>query len=565
MSANILVIDDEESLRFTFETFLTEDSYEVTTAENYDQALASLEKGKFDLVVCDILMGGKTGIDLLREITKRKLPCMVVMVTGFPNVETAAEAVRLGAFDYLPKPVTQEALLRVAKMALRHLRLQEEKKSYQANLEAIFRSVRDAIITVDQNLTILAGNTAAAENFGIVPSMIGKKFAALCRGCSGKCLEALRTTLEKKSAVELDRLECCHPNYPQQVVTINTSPLLDNHGEFTGAVLVIRDETRLHVLERDLRERTQFHHIIGSSHRMQEIYGLLEKLADATTTTLIIGESGTGKELIVDALHSQGKRRHGPLIKVNCAGLSENLLESELFGHVKGAFTGAIKDKAGRFLMAKGGTIFLDEIGDISPKMQTRLLRVLQEKVIERVGDTRPIKVDIRVVAATNQDLVNKIKNGEFREDLFYRLKVVTVKLPPLRDRRPDIPLLVKHFIDRFNRKLNRQIRGISAEVRSFFMTYHWPGNVRELEHILEHAFILCPHTTIAMEHLPPDLQGNVIVEVSPPSFATGNNVQAIRQALETTDWNKAKAARLLGMSRRTIYRKIDEYQIVKD
>ncbi len=565
MSANILVIDDEESLRFTFETFLTEDGYDVTTAENYDQALASLEEGKFDLVFSDILLGGKTGIDLLREITKRKLPCAVVMVTGFPNVETAAEAVRLGAFDYLPKPVTQEALLRVARMALRYLQLQKEKKAYQANLEAVFRSVRDAIITVDQELTVLAGNASATAICGFAPSMVGQKFSALCRGCSRKCLEALRATLEKKSAVELDRFECCHPDRPQQVVTINTSPLLDSHGEFTGAVLVVRDETRLHVLERDLRERTRFHHIIGSSHRMQEVYGLLEKLADVPTTTLIIGESGTGKELVVDALHSQGERRHGPLIKVNCAGLSENLLESELFGHVRGAFTGAIKDKAGRFLMASGGTIFLDEIGDISPKMQTRLLRVLQEKVIERVGDTRPIKVDIRVVAATNQDLVNKVKNGEFREDLFYRLKVVTVELPPLRERSPDIPLLVKHFIDRFNRRLNRQISGISEEVRSFFMIYHWPGNVRELEHILEHAFILCPHTVIAMEHLPPDLRRNVIAEVSPPSFATDNDVQAIRQALETTDWNKAKAARLLGMSRRTIYRKINEYQITKD
>lgn len=564
MSANILVIDDEESLRFTFETFLTEDGYEVTTAENYDQALARLDEGKFDLVFSDILLGGKTGIDLLREVTERGLPCAVVMVTGAPNAETAADAVRLGAFDYLPKPVTQEALLRVAKMALRYLQLQKEKKAYQANLEAVFRSVRDAIVTVDQQLTVLAGNAAAAEICGFVPAMVGQKFEMFCRSCSGKCLEALSATLEKKTAVEFDRFECCHPDRPQQVVTINTSPLLDSRGEFTGAVLVVRDETRLHALEKDLKERTRFHHLVGSSHRMQQVYGLLEKLADVSTTTLIIGESGTGKELVVDALHSQGERRHGPLVKVNCAGLSENLLESELFGHVKGAFTGAIKDKAGRFLMASGGTIFLDEIGDISPKMQTRLLRVLQEKVIERVGDTRPIKVDIRVVAATNQDLVNKIKNGDFREDLFYRLKVVTVELPPLRERRPDIPLLVTHFIDRFNRKLNRSISGISEEVRRLFMSYHWPGNVRELEHVLEHAIILCPHAVLSVEHLPPDLLENAGAQTA-PSLDTGNDVQAIRQALEATDWNKAKAARLLGMSRRTIYRKINEYQIARD
>ncbi len=468
MSATILVVDDEESIRFTFKTFLDEKGYQVSVAENYDQAMTLLTAHDFDLVFCDILLAGKTGIDFLTEVSALKLHCAVVMVTGFPTVETAAEAVRLGAFDYLAKPVTQTALLRIAETALRYQRLEQEKATYQTTLEAVFRSVRDAIITVDQQMTILAGNAAAAKICGFLPQMVGQTFNGLCQGCSGKCREALSATLDKKNCVEHEQFECDHQDRPQQVVSINTSPLLGCHGEFTGAILVIRDETRLRSLERDLRERTMFHHIIGSSHRMQVVYSLLEKLADVPTTTLVVGESGTGKELVVDALHFQGERRHGPLVKVNCAGLSENLLESELFGHVKGAFTGALKDKSGRFIMANGGTIFLDEIGDISPKMQTRLLRVLQEKVVERVGDARPIKVDVRVVAATNQNLAEKVKNGEFREDLFYRLKVVTVELPPLRERHTDILQLTEYFIDKFNRKLNRQIRGISESVRKF-------------------------------------------------------------------------------------------------
>ncbi len=563
MNERILVIDDEESIRFTFESFLLEEGYEVATAADYDQALEQIGEGGFDLVFADILLGGRSGIDLLRELRERQIDAPVVMVTGFPNIETASEAVRLGAFDYLSKPVTQEALLRVARMALEFRRLSEEKASTQANLEAIFRSVRDGIVTVDREMGLLSCNESAGRLCGLGSDAVGQSFRQLAGGCSGRCLEALEATLAGEKRVERPRFECGgRGGRVPKVLSLCASPLRDGRGTTSGAVLVIRDETRLDELERDLRERSTFHRIIGHSQRMQEIYSLLEKLADVPTTVLVTGESGTGKELVAEALHHMGRRSGKPLVKVNCAALSENLLESELFGHVKGAFTGATHDKAGRFQVASGGTIFLDEIGDISPGLQVRLLRVLQEKTVERVGSATSIPVDVRVVAATNRDLAARVRRGEFREDLFYRLKVVRVELPPLKERRADIPLLVDHFLEKFNRKLHRQVTGVSEEVRRFFMAYPWPGNIRELENTLEHAFILSTGGVISREHLPADLAGTLPALGASSGDNEAREIEAIRHALGQAGGNKAKAARLLGVSRRTIYRKIETYRI---
>ncbi len=562
MTPKILIIDDEESIRFTFSSFLADEGYLTDTASNYSEALTKIAAGDIDLIFSDILLGGDSGIDILREIRQNGLECPVIMITGFPGVETAREAVRLGAFDYLSKPVNQETLLRTAQVALKYKTVNDEKKRYQADLEAIFRSVGDGIATVDKELKVLQLNSAFERICGMSSETLGKDFRSLMLGCQGKCLQALEQTLSGNTSQALSRFECHHPGRSSQVVSVTTAPLKSQQGESYGAVLVIRDETRLHALERDLKERTSFHNMVGSSDRMQEIYSLLEKLADVPTTVLITGESGTGKELIAEALHYQGGRRNGPLVKVNCAALSENLLESELFGHVKGAFTGAIRDQAGRFEKASGGTIFLDEIGDITPAMQVRLLRVLQERVVERVGSSKPIPVDVRVVTATNQDLAARIKKGEFREDLFYRLKVVNVDLPPLRARRADIPLLVDFFVKRFNSRFDRGIKGVSEEVQRFFMQYDWPGNVRELEHVMEHAFILCPHTVILSEHLPPDMLSRIPGSGTRQLRAEENEAEVIRQALEKAGWNKAKAARLLGISRRTIYRKIEDLDI---
>ena len=263
---------------------------------------------------------------------------------------------------------------------------------------------------------------------------------------------------------------------------------------------------------------------------------------------------------MAEALHYKGVRGGRPLVKVNCSALSESLLESELFGHVKGAFTGAVKDKVGRFQRADGGTIFLDEIGDISHRIQLGLLRVLQEMEFERVGESTPIKVDVRVIAATNRDLAARVKRGEFREDLYYRLKVVELSLPPLRERTEDIPLLVDHFLDKFNKKMGKKISAVSADVQACFMDYAWPGNIRELEHTMEHAFILCRQSTISVEHLPGPLRDNWVSGTRSSREKERDEPGEILRALEKTAGNKAKAARLLGFDRKTLYRKMEKY-----
>ncbi len=563
MNAKILVIDDEEGIRFTFERFLLDEGYLVTTVKDCNEALAKIAESNFDLIFADVVLEGKTGIDFLREVRSRNLNSPVVMITGSPNIETASDALRLGAFDYIPKPVRQETLLRVAKIALLHKGLLDEKEKYRSNLEAIFSSVKDAIITVDKELSVLEINEAAKGICDLSRDAIGKPLSSLPRYCNGQCLDALEETIKEKQPVEIYRVECKHKLRSQQVVAITTYPLLDNKSVFSGAVLVVRDETHLADLERDMRERQQFHNIIGKSEKMQSVYSLIEDLTDVQTTVLVTGESGTGKELVAEALHYKGERSHKPFVKVNCTALSESLLESELFGHVKGAFTGAIQDRVGRFQKADGGTIFLDEIGDITPRMQLQLLRVLQEREFERVGDSTPIKVDVRVIAATNQNLREKIRRGEFREDLYYRLKVVEINLPALRERREDMPLLINHFINKFNKKLNKEIVAISSDAQKIFMDYPWPGNIRELEHTMEHAFILCRQKTITVNHLPQVFKEFIGTKSSLLEDIKIDEPQAIIQALKKTAWNKARAARLLGMSRRTIYRKIKEYKLI--
>ncbi len=561
MKPKILVIDDEESIRYTFENFLLNEGYEVATARDFTETLDRMDEKNFDIIFADIILGDKTGIDVLREVKKRNLHSPVIIITGYPNVDTAADAVRLGAFDYISKPVTQGTLLHVANMALQYKNLADKNEKYRSNIEAIFRSVKDAIVTVDKELLVVELNEASKDICGFPRDAIGKPFNSFAHECNDKCLEAIKETIKRKEPIEIYRLECHHKDRPDQVVTITTAPLIDQQGKFSGVVLVARDETRLAVLERDMGERQQFYNIIGKGEKMQKIYSLLEELADVQTTVLITGESGTGKELAAEAMHYKGVRSNKPLVKVNCSALTETLLESELFGHVKGAFTGAIKDKIGRFQRADGGTIFLDEIGDISPNIQSRLLRVLQEMEFEQVGDSTPVKVDVRVVAGTNQNLKEKVRLGKFREDLYYRLKVMEITMPPLRERREDIPILVDYFIEKFNKKLNKHIINISADVLETFMSYPWPGNVRELEHALEHAFILCHQPTITIEHLPPDFIEFSEEQISPLK-ESADEAQVILQALEKAGWNKSKAARLLGLNVRTIYRKIEKYNL---
>ncbi|MBF0181186.1 MAG: sigma 54-interacting transcriptional regulator, partial [Magnetococcales bacterium] len=359
--------------------------------------------------------------------------------------------------------------------------------------------------------------------------------------------------------VDGKRLSCFVTGEAEQVVSVTATPMRTRRGELLGVVMALHDETHLVRLERYIDRQHRFHRLIGGSVAMREIYRLVETLADLETTVLILGESGTGKELVAEAIHGQGRRHGWPLVKVNCVALAETVLESELFGHVRGSFTGAVKDRIGRFQEADGGTLFLDEIGDISQVMQLRLLRVLQEKRIERVGDNRSIPVDARIIAATNQDLRAKVAAGTFREDLYYRLKVVEIEIPPLRSRVEDIPMLVEHFLGGFNARLNKGVRGVSPTAMAALMHHAWPGNIRELEHALERAMVLCRGEVIEPEHLPGEWRGSAgaatAKEKAPVERTTER--EAILAALTACNWRREQAARRLGMSRVTLFRKM--------
>jgi len=567
MTSHILVIDDEESLRFTLETFLQDEGYLVSTAASFPVAEELLKQSAFDLIFLDIQLGRHSGLDLLKSIRENFANCPVVMITGAPDVATAAEAVRHGAFDYIPKPIRQETLLRVAQMALKHKAVVDQRERYRAHLEAIFDSVRDGIVLVDQSQVILQANQAFVNLFALPEGLVGMALSQLPKNIREAFVDVVGQTMLTNQSVIDQRLEITGPSHKLCVLNVSTSPCLGDTGNPMGVVLTVHDQTRMESLEKSLNKRQKFEHIVGRSEPVQAMFSLIENLAEVDTTVLIAGESGTGKELVAEALHYRSDRRDKALVKVNCAALPENLLESELFGHIKGSFTGALKDKIGRFEQADGGTIFLDEIGDISPALQVRLLRVLQNKEIEKVGGTGTIKVDVRIVAATNQDLLKKVQKDEFREDLYYRLRVVQVPMPPLRDRREDIPLLIEHFVRLYNQRFNRQIVGLDGDAAKRMTAYSWPGNIRELQHAVEHAFVLCRDDVIALKHLPPELHDftnsePAMPEQNPAIETSEDEVDRIVAALEKSGWNKSRAARLLGISRRTIYRKMEELDI---
>ncbi|HTP28869.1 MAG TPA: sigma-54 dependent transcriptional regulator [Anaeromyxobacteraceae bacterium] len=340
-----------------------------------------------------------------------------------------------------------------------------------------------------------------------------------------------------------------------------------------NAVLVVLEKALEKLrLQRDtvnlrerVRERYRFHNIVGDAPELQAVYEVVKRAAPTRATVLILGESGTGKELIAQALHEESPRATQPFIKVNCAALSETLLESELFGHEKGSFTGAIGRKEGRFELADGGTLFLDEIGDISPSLQIKLLRVLQQKEFERVGGTQTLKVDVRMVAATNRDLAAEVKAGKFREDLYYRLNVVAVTLPPLRQRKGDIPALVSHFVERYSKAYAKEVRGLAPGTLNALLSHDWPGNVRELENVVERAVVLCKASELTADDLPPSLRGPRPRERAPGALIPGATLydierEAILRTLEMVGGSTSRAAEILGISVRKIQYRLKEY-----
>ncbi len=449
--AKILVADDDASLRKVLEFNLEQEGYEVVSASDGEEALKLFDEHNPDLVVTDIKMPGLDGMGLLRQIKRRDIDKLVIIITAFGTIDTAIEAMKLGAYDYITKPFNRDELKLVVRKAL-----------------------------------------------------------------------------------ELERL---------------------------------RSRTR--ELESQLVERFSFENIIGGSSRMSEVFEMVRRVASSDVTVLIKGESGTGKELIARAIHYNSPRANGNFVAVNCSAIPENLIESELFGHKKGAFTGAVSDKRGKFEISSGGTIFLDEVADLRFNLQAKLLRVLQEREIERVGDARPIKVDIRVVAATNKNLEAMLGNGEFRDDLYHRLNVVPILLPPLRERTEDIPLLVHHFKNKFGEGDCR----IEPDVFTVLKRYSWPGNVRELENVMQRAFLLRKDKDrLTAGDLPDHIrsESKAPVESLLHIPEEGLNLEDVERdlllySLRKHDWNQTRAAKFLGITRQALIYRMDKYEMRKD
>jgi two-component system response regulator HydG len=459
MSSTILIIDDNETIREGLAHTIRRMGHKVLKAANGAGGVDLFKQNpEVAFVISDLKMDGMDGVEVLKRIKELDPDVPAMIITGFGTVETAVEAMKLGAFDFLTKPFAPELVRLKVERALELSAAHREK------------------------------NKLAAHN------------------------EYLRS---------------------------------ENEGKY------------------------RFADLIGASDVMQKVFKTVEKVAKTDSSVFVWGESGTGKELVARAIHNTSKRKDGPFIKVNCGALTETLLESELFGHQKGAFTGAIKTKLGRFELADGGTLFLDEIGDVPMSMQVKLLRALQEQEFERVGGEQAIKVDVRIVSATNKDLDKEVAEGRFREDLYYRLHIIPMTLPPLRDRRDDIPVLVNHFIEKLAPRTNPEVRGIADDALGRFMAYNWPGNVRELENVIEQSLVFAEGGQIGVDALPAMLQGqgdeerlDVPKEMSLPEILEDLERQLILKAFKKAGGVKTETARLLGIKTSALYYKLDKYEV---
>ncbi len=443
-------------------------------------------------------------------------------------------------------------------------------------IQAILDSLDEGVLTLSDEGTVIGINRAACDMLEVDRDL------AVGRGClyllgEEVCSQSsrVRQSIADRQPIESLEVDIHTASGRQKTLNVRTRVLRGRDGEARGGLIVFRDVSELVRLQRDLGERYRLHNIIGKSKAMREVFELIEQVADSDATVLVEGETGTGKELVARAIHHLSTRSAGPFVAVNCSALPESLLESELFGHVRGAFTGAVRDKIGRFEAAEGGTIFLDEVGDISATIQVKLLRVLQERTIERVGDAKPVPVDIRVIAATNRPLRELVARGEFRQDLLYRLRVIPMHLPPLRERRDDIPPLAQHFVEKLREQTGRPIEGLGTDATALLLDYAWPGNVRELENVIEYAFVKARQGKIGVQHLPAELVQGAAARVS-PTVGAGHATPTARRsggrrklsrdevqdALTTAGWNVAKAARRLGVSRTTLYKRMGEYGV---
>jgi DNA-binding NtrC family response regulator len=453
----ILVVDDDLEILESVADVLRQAGYDVDEAKDGKKAIKCIDAGSYDLVLTDLNLPKLDGMKVLRHVLDESPDTICIILTGFGTIKGSVEAIKMGAFDYISKPVKSDEIVIVVEKALKYRRLERENV----------------------------------------------------------------------------------------------------------------------LLKQQLRKKYQFENFIGDSKPIQKVFELIEKVADTDSTVLITGESGTGKELIAKAIHYNSYRRDNPMVVINCGAIPEELLESELFGHEKGAFTGAHKMRVGRFELANGGTIFLDEIGDMSPNLQVKLLRVLQEQKFERVGGTRTLEIDVRIIAATNKNLINAVNRGTFRQDLYYRLNVIPIKVPPLRHRKSDIPLLIDFFFKRIDPRKRNGISGFSSDAGEALVAYDWPGNVRELENMVERMSILANGDQVELEDVPESIKGKgskiEAVEVTIPKdgivfdqAVEEYEKKLILEALNETNWVKTKAAKLLNINRTTLIEKMKKKKLAK-
>jgi len=449
-------------------------------------------------------------------------------------------------------------------------------------IEQIIDTMADGVFTLDNSGRVTSWNRSMERISGYkAEEAMGNSCQILkCSRCFGKkCPSGIRSCkIFKEGQSEAHECLLMHKAGHNVPVIKNARVVRDENQKIIGVVETVTDLSEISLARQKaeealirLGEKHRLENLIGKSHEMQKVFAAINAAAASEATILIMGESGTGKELVAGAIHQRSARKTCPLIAVNCSALTESLLESELFGHVKGAFTGAVQNRVGRFEEADGGTVFLDEIGEISPFIQLKLLRVLQEREIERVGDSKTRKVNIRIIAATNRDLYNRVQEGHFRDDLYYRLKVFPIVLPPLRQRKEDIPLLTRHFIDRQIQTTGKDIKGISQHAMRIFLDHAWPGNVRELENAIEHAFVLCNRDHIEIFDLPLELrqpageywpEGMGRMSARKPGINQNLSKQALVKLLETSQWNKAEVARRLGVSRTAVWKYMKKWNI---
>ncbi|MBD3218968.1 MAG: PAS domain-containing protein [candidate division Zixibacteria bacterium] len=437
--------------------------------------------------------------------------------------------------------------------------LTEKKEPLCDKLLTVVDHISDGVFAVDLNFKITFMNRAAERISGYpIKEAIGKRCSEVFRtsACEDNC--PLEQTIKTETPV-INRSVCINNHRGERIpISISTALLKDSKGNTTGGVETFRDLNQVRQLHKEYEAKYTFENILSRNNKMRELFNILPTIAESESSVLIEGESGTGKELVARAVHELSPRKDGPFIGLNCGALPDNLLESELFGYTAGAFTDAKKDKKGRFELAEGGTLFLDEIGNISSAMQIKLLRVLQEKTFERLGGTRTIAADFRIVSATNQPLDELIEKGDFRKDFFYRINVIKIALPPLRERREDIPLLADHFVQNLNRLHQKDINGVSPPALKILMNHDYPGNIRELENIIEHAFVLCGSGIIKPEFLPEYLQkGNSIPAIEIASTMDEMESLFILAALKRNNWSRKDTAREIGVNPSTLYRKI--------